>query len=316
MRAIAVERAGAPLALVDLPEPRPGPGELRLKVRAAGVNPFDLKAANGVLESRGATVRYPLVLGLDVVGRVEEVGEGATGFAVGEEVFGLSWPEVFGHGTYAEQTIVPASTVLAKVPEALAFEIAAELPMPAGTALELVDRKLGLERGQVLGVVGAAGAVGSYLVQLASRVGIQVVAVARGVDRSRLEQYGAARVVERDRGDVVDLVREAAPRGLDAIVDMASDAATGTRLAETLKPGGRFVSLTGSADIDAIAALGAEASNSHYLPAAGDGERLASMVVEGELLVPPRHETSLDGALDAVAAVSRGETRAKLVIVP
>jgi len=316
MHAIAVEKAGAPLSLVDLPEPTPGPGELRLRVRAAGVNPLDLKMATGVLESWGATVRYPLVLGLDVVGRVEEVGEGATGFAVGDEVFGLSWPQVFGHGTYAEQTIVPASPVLAKVPEALAFEIAAELPMPAGTALELVDRKLGLGRGQVLGVVGAAGAVGSYLVQLASRAGIQVVAVARSADRSRLEQYGAARVVERDKGDVVDLVREAAPHGLDAIVDMASDPAAGTRLAETLRSGGRFVSLIGSADVEALGAAGIEGSNSNYLPAPGDGERLASMVVGGELLVPPRHETSLEGALDALAAVQRGETRAKLVIVP
>jgi NADPH2:quinone reductase len=313
MRAIAVDRLGAEPALVDLPEPAAGPGQLKLQVRAAGVNPLDLKIASGQMPIDPS---LPLVLGFDVVGRVIEIGDGAEGFELGDEVFGLSRPDPLGAGTYAEQTVIDASPTFGRVPAALGFELAAELPMPAGTALDLVERQLQLGHGATLGVIGAAGAVGAYVVQLAASAGIQVVAVARSADRSRLEQYGAAKVIDRDAGDVADLLRDAVPGGLDAMIDSASDASGVAHLAPTVRSGGRYVSLVRAADADALRAHGLEAINSTYVAAAGDADRLAEMVVEGQLQCPPHQTVTLDEAVDALARMASGELKTKLVICP
>lgn len=315
MRAIAVDTLGDAPTLRELPDPTPGPGELRLKVEAAGVNPLDLKAAGGMLDQIGAEYRTPLVLGFDVVGRVEELGDGVDAFAVGDTVFGLVWPEVLGHGTYAEQTLVPASAALAMVPEALGFELAAMLPMPGGTALRLVE-DLGVGPGQTIAVIGAAGAVGSYVVQLAARAAAQVVAVASAQDRSRMQDHGAGIFIDRHDGDVGAAIRAAVPTGVDAVIDVASDAEAISALAAAVRPGGRYVSLVGSADVDALKARGIKAENPSYSPVASDAARLADLVVEGELQVPPRHVVSLDHAVEALAAIQRGERRGKFVIVP
>ena len=125
MRAIAVDRLGADPALIELPEPTAGPGQLKLQVRAAGVNPIDLKIASGQMAARPT---LPLVLGFDVVGRVIEIGDGVERFELGDEVFGLSSPDPLGPGTYAEQTVIDASPSFGLVPAALGFELAAELP--------------------------------------------------------------------------------------------------------------------------------------------------------------------------------------------
>lgn len=313
MRAIAVDRLGADPALVDLPVPTVGPGQLKLQVRAAGVNPLDLKVASGQMPDEA---KLPLVLGFDVVGRVIEVGEGAEGFEVGDEVFGLSRPDPLGPGTYAEQTVIDASPTFGRVPAALAFELAAELPMPAGTALDLVERQLELGRGSTLGVIGAAGAVGAYVVQLAANAGVHVVAVARNNDRSRMEQYGAARVVDREAGDVAEALRDAAPDGLDAMVDTASDADGVAHLAGSVRNGGRYISVIGAADADMLGSHGVEAINSIYSAAPGDTDRLAELVVDGQLQCPPHQTVSLDEAVDALARFASGELRTKLVILP
>ncbi|MGI8710017.1 MAG: NADP-dependent oxidoreductase [Acidimicrobiales bacterium] len=315
MRAIAVDHLGDEPTLRDLPDPEPGPGEMRLRVLAAGINPLDWKAAGGMLDDVGARYRTPLVLGFDVAGRVEQVGDGVEQFSVGDVVFGLVWPETLGHGTYAETTVVPASAALARLPEALSFEMAAMLPMPGGTALRLVD-DLGIGEGQTVAVVGAAGAVGTYAVQLASQAGAQVIGVAGRLDRSRLQEHGAGRFVDRSDPDVAASLRAIAPDGVDAVIDVASDAEAVSALAAAVRPGGHYVSLVGSADVGALAARDVQAENSFYRAASEDAERLADLVVEGRLQLPPRHVVSLDEAVDALGALQRGERKGKFVIVP
>ncbi len=315
MRAIAVDKLGATPTLRDLPDPTPGPGELLLTVRAAGVNPLDFKAAGGMLDQIGAKYQTPLILGYDVVGRVEALGDGAEGFAVGDEVFGMVVPEVFGHGAYAEQTVVPASAALTPVPAALGFEVAAMLPMPGGTALRLVD-DLGLAQDQTLAIIGAAGAVGTYATQLAVQAGANVVAVAGTQDRTRLAEHGARWFVDRNDADVAARIREAAPGGVDAIIDVASDTGGVNALAAAVRSGGTYVSLIQAADVDALAQRDIKGVNSFYQPDAADFERLGALVVEGILQVPPRHLVSLDEAVAALAGIQDGSRKGKFVIVP
>lgn len=315
MRAIAVDHLGAEPALIELPEPEPGPGEVLLTVRAAGVNPLDLKAAGGALDEMDVAYRTPLVLGFDVVGRVEALGDGVEAMAIGDTMFGLVWGDPLGHGTYAERTVIPASAPVAPVPAALSFEVAAMLPMPGGTALRIVEN-LSLDTDQTVVVIGAAGAVGTYLVQLAARAGARVIGVASAQDRTRLVEHGLRVFVDRHADDVVAEIQAAAPDGADAVVDVASDAGGVSALASVLRPGGTYISLVGSADVDALAERDLRAENFFYQARSADAKTLADLAVEGELEFPPRNVLSLDEAPEALAAWQRGERKGKFVIVP
>src|ERR687885_1535916 len=123
MRAIAVERFGGPIGLMDLPVPEVGTGEVLIRVRAAGVNPFDWKVADGVLEGERKH-SFPLILGFDAAGVVERVGAGVRGLAEGDEVYGYLFKPVIGDGTYADYVGAPAAIVAGK-PESVSFAEAA-----------------------------------------------------------------------------------------------------------------------------------------------------------------------------------------------
>src|SRR5918994_380035 len=123
MRAIAEEKLGGPVALMVLPTPEVRAGEVLIHVRAAGVNPFDWKVADGVLNDEKQH-RFPLILGFDAAGVVEQVGAGVTQFSEGDEVYGYFSKPVIGEGTYAEYVVVPAA-IVAKKPKAVGFAEAA-----------------------------------------------------------------------------------------------------------------------------------------------------------------------------------------------
>src|SRR5215218_7157833 len=137
MRAIAEVRFGGPITLMDLPAPEIGTGEVLVRVRAAGVNPFDWKVADGALEGERKH-RFPLVLGFDAAGVVERVGAGVTELAEGDEVYGYLYKPVVGGGAYAEYVSAPAS-IVAKKPESIDFAETAALPTPGLAAMDLVD---------------------------------------------------------------------------------------------------------------------------------------------------------------------------------
>jgi NADPH:quinone reductase-like Zn-dependent oxidoreductase len=176
MRTIAEEKFGGPLALVDLPTPEIGAGEVLIRVRAAGVNPFDWKVADGELKDE-LEHRFPLVLGFDAAGVVERVGADVTELAEGDEVYGYLFTPVIGGGAYAEYVRAPAA-IVAKKPESVRFMEAAALPVPGLTAMDLVDA-VDPKEGETVLIVGATGGVGSYAVQLAARRGARVIATAR-----------------------------------------------------------------------------------------------------------------------------------------
>lgn len=221
MRAVGVTEFGGPeaLHLLDVPEVHAGPGEVRLAVRAAAVNPTDTYARNGAYAQRpGAPTSMPWIPGMDVAGVVDEIGEGTqTPLAVGEEVMGIVVP-VGAHGGYREQVVLPAGSV-ARVPAGTDLVHAATLPMNGLTARLALDL-LALSPGQVLAVTGAAGTFGGYVVQLAVADGLTVVADASPTDVDLVTSLGAHVVLPRGAGFAA-AVRERHPDGVAGLADGA-----------------------------------------------------------------------------------------------
>lgn len=212
MKAYGVAARGGPenQRFLDLPVPTPGPDELLVRVRAAGVNPGDWRVRNG--EGRYASLSLPLVLGREVAGTVEQLGPGVHGFAVGDEVFGGT-PDM--SGGWAELALVSASFA-SRRPSTVVPTDAAVLPVAAGTAYDALN-SLDLPAGSTLLVNGAGGGVGTAMVQLAAARGLTVIGTASRGKRDLVASRGAV-PVEHGPG-VVERVRKVATYGVDAVFD-------------------------------------------------------------------------------------------------
>lgn len=212
MRAVVYEEFGGPevLRVVDVAEPHAGPGQVRVRVQVAGVNPVDFKARRGWTQGF-MDVAFPATPGMEVGGVVDEVGAGAE-FAIGAEVVGWS---AGGFGAYAEHAIV--GTVAHK-PAGLSWEEAVGVPIAGETAQRVLD-ELQVKDGETLLLHGAAGAVGSLAAQLAVRAGVTVIGTASPANHDFLRGLG---VIPIEYGDgLLDRVRAAAPQGIDAVYDTA-----------------------------------------------------------------------------------------------
>jgi NADPH:quinone reductase-like Zn-dependent oxidoreductase len=210
-KAIAFSQYGGPDVLrpIDIELPAPGPGLVLVAVRAVGVNPLDHKVRSGALEAV-FPVTFPAVPGYELSGVVAAVGDGVSGFKPGDEVFGA----VMGGG-YAEQALVPAEQ-LAPKPATLSWEQAASIPVAAETAERVLDL-LGVRAGHTLLVHGAAGGVGTVLLQLARARGITVVGTASEANHAHLRELGAIPVTYGE--GLAERVRAAAPGGVDRALD-------------------------------------------------------------------------------------------------
>jgi NADPH:quinone reductase len=241
MRAVGVSTWGGPevLHLVDLPDPEAGAGQVRIRVRAAAVNPTDTQLRSGQRAERLKGVPPPHIPGMDAAGVLEQVGEGvSTGLRVGERVMAIVLP-LGPHGAYAERVVVPASSV-AHSPAGASNAQAATLSMNGLTARLALD-VLALGPGQTLVVTGAAGAVGGYVVQLGRAEGLTVVADAAPADEPLVQALGADMVVPRGEKFAAH-VRSLVPGGADGLIDAAL---LGARAVDAVRDAGRVVSLRG-----------------------------------------------------------------------
>lgn len=237
MRAVGVRTFGGPEALeiLELPEPHAGPGEIRVRVRAAAVNPTDTLLRSG---ARELSAPPPYVPGMDIAGVVDEVGDGVDGFAAGTAVMAIVVPEG-SHGGYAEQVVVPADSAV-PAPAGADHAHAATLPMNGLTARRALDL-LEPEPGSTIAVTGAAGAFGGYVVQLARAAGLQVVADAAETDETLVKDLGAHLVVPRGDG-VASAIREAVP---DGVAVLADGSLQGDILLGAVRDGGRIATVRG-----------------------------------------------------------------------
>ncbi|WP_067474729.1 NADP-dependent oxidoreductase [Actinomadura hibisca] len=208
MKAVRFQQFGGPevLEIVDLPDPQPGPGQVRIAVRAAGVNASDWKKRRGLMDEG-----LPQTLGYEAAGVVDEIGEGVADVAVGDRVFGLSTEGM----AQAELAVL---SHYAPVPPSLDFAEAAALPAAVETATRALDQ-LGVGKGSALLVNGASGSVGSAAVQLAVARGARVIGTASPANHEYLRSLGAEPVAYGP--GLVERVRALAPGGVDLALDVA-----------------------------------------------------------------------------------------------
>lgn len=301
MRAAQFSQFGGPevLTIVDLPDPHPGPGQVRIVVRAVGVSASDTKIRSGAL-SFGAEL--PQTTGRDVAGLVDEVGEGVTDVAPGDRVFGISDD---GAGA-AELALL---TFRAPIPPSLGFVDAAGLPVALETATRALDQ-LGVTEGTTLFVNGASGGIGSAAVQLAVARGARVIGAASPANQDYLRLLGAEPVTYGD--GMSDRVRALSPTGVDVALDVAGNGV----LPE-------LVELTGDPrDVVTLADFaGAEEHGVHFSNGFTDGHAFASMASIGELIetgrfwLPVERTFPLEAIAEAHRVSERGRVRGRLVLV-
>jgi NADPH:quinone reductase-like Zn-dependent oxidoreductase len=312
MRTIAVKTFGGPIALIDLPTPEIVAGEVLIRVRAAGVNPFDWKVAHGALEDQ-MKHRFPLILGFDAAGVIERVGADVTQLAEGEEVYGYLFKPVIGDGTYAEY-VGASATIVAKKPVTVGFAEAAALPTPGLTAMDLVDA-VDTREGETILIVGATGGVGSYATQLAARGGAHVIATARQTNEELVRRLGAAETIDHTTEDLVDAVRMAQPGGIDAVIDVVSDREALGRISTLVNEGGRLASSVYAADVEGLARRGIVATNVSMQPDARRLGELSRMVDAGELSVTLDRTFPLEKAAEALEERRTGHVRGKIALL-
>jgi NADPH2:quinone reductase len=308
MRAIILDDFdSSPVPRKDLPAPTPADNEVLVRVSASSVNPVDGAIVAGIMSGM-VEHEFPVVLGRDYAGVVEQVGSDVTRYAEGDEVYGFlpaANPTVHD-GTWAELIVVPESMATRK-PEGVDTASAGAAPLAAITAMSALDA-LGLSEGDAILVVGANGGVGSFAVQLAANAGATVIATGLPEDEEYLKDLGVSKILPRD-ADIAALVHERYPEGIEALLDLVSYAPEGFDAhAEVLHDDGR-----GASSLSA-AGEGSERHNVMGTPAQDNLERLGSLLETGTLRVPIQSTHSLNQGGEALSALSTEHTQGKRAI--
>lgn len=312
MRAVVVNEYGGRPAVAEIPTPEPGPGQVLIKLRAAGMNPMDATLASGDWRPMPAT--FPMVLGADGAGVVERLGDGATRFSAGQSVLAqLLIPPLGSAGTYAEYVAVTEDAPLALVPDGLDVVVAAALPTAGMAGLSLVEL-VGPLTGKTALIVGAGGGVGSFATQFAVNAGAQVIANVREAAADRVRSYGAAETVDRTDGTLAEAVRSAHPEGIDVLLDLVSDGAGFADLTPLIRGGGTAITTQYVADGDALKAAGITGINFALQPSSDLLERVADAIVKGRIVAPPITRISLDDAPGILSGTNERPVEGKTVI--
>lgn len=299
MKAIQFSRFGGPevLELVELPDPHPGPGQIRVAVRAAAVNPVDWKMRSGMMGGE-----LPQTTGREVAGVVDEVGDGVTDVAPGDAVFGFA----AGGGGAAEYALLAD---YAPIPPSLDFADAAGLPVAVETAVRTLDQ-VGVGAGSTVLVNGAAGAVGSSAVQIARTRDARVIGTASPNNHDYLRSLGAEPTTYGD--GLVERVRELVPGGVDAALDAAGGGAL-PALVELAGAPERVVTIADYA--------GAQETGAAFSGGMGTGRALHALreigplIEAGQFSLPVAQAFPLDQIAEAHRLSETGHVRGKLVLL-
>jgi NADPH2:quinone reductase len=300
MKALAIADFGTPPALLDLPTPEVGDGEVLVDVQHASVNGMDLAVAGGYLKDV-MPHEFPVTLGRDFAGVVAAVGAGVDGLTVGDGVWGIIASPTLHVGTLAEQLVVPAWS-LAKLTEGLEPATAGALALVGIAAKAAIDA-LALRPGETVLIAGATGGVGSIAIQLAKLAGATVLATATPERAAFVRGLGADEVVDHT-GDLAAQVRAIRPDGVDAVVHAAGDP---NALADLLRAGGRMASELGYAQ-EAAGERDVTATAVMSIPSPDAFAELGQLAASGKLQVPISKTYRLDHAADALADFAGGKT--------
>ena len=303
MKAARIHEHGGPevIRYEDAPKPAPGPGEVLIKVAAAGFNPAD----SGDRSGRYRSVALPFTLGFDVSGTVEEA-DADSGFVVGDSVIG----RLDHGGASAEYAVAPAD-VLVRAPERIPLADAAAIPVAGLTAWQAVHEHAQLKSEQRVLVNGAGGGVGGFAVQLAKLAGAYVIATASPRSADAVRAHGADEVIDYTTTSPAAAVGEP----VDAVLSLVFvGPEAGEALAGLVRPGGVIVSITGRieppADLD-IRSVGFSARNDPELLA-----EVVRLVDAGELTVDVAERLPLSELAEVHRRSEAGQTRGKVILIP
>ena len=308
MKALALEDFDSePQFRDDLTAPEPGEGQIAVRVHSSSVNPIDAAVAGGMMRDF-AEYRFPVVLGRDFAGVVEAVGAGVDSFDVGDDVFGFAPavdPDIHG-GAWAEVSVVPAGQA-ARKPEGVDLASAGAAPVAALTAMAAV-KALELRAGETVLIIGAAGGVGCFAVQLAKRAGAHIIAPGLPEDEGFLVDLGVDHVIPRD-GDVVAETRGLEDGGVAALIDTVSRAPEELEIfVAALADGGRVAS--------PVSAAGEGPGRHNVGGSTEDGalEELGRLLSDGALRVPIQRTYPLEEAGTALSDLQAKHTQGKLAV--
>ena len=281
---------------IEREAPAPRPGEIAIEVRVAGVNPADAKRREGLFGTSGA---LPLALGLEAAGVVTALGEGVTGFTVGDDVLG---PPARGQGAFAEHTVLKASAAVHR-PAEVACEQAATLPVAGTTAWDLASSAA---PGETVLVLGAGGGVGRMAVQVAVARGARVLGVASRGKRKLVESAGAEHVPSGE--GAAEAVRGLAPDGADLLVDLVGGDPL-RALAPLVTDPARILSAADQATAEELGGAGR--------PSSADAlAQITRLVASGAVDPHITARYPLVAAAEAMAAVETGHSAGKIVLIP
>ncbi|MFI9307217.1 NADP-dependent oxidoreductase [Streptomyces triculaminicus] len=308
MRAVSQHRYGGPevLEVVKIGLPTPGPGQALVRVHAAGVNPADWKIRSGTVRKFGTP---PFTLGLDLCGVVEAVGEQATRFRPGDEVYGCAFPP---HGAYAEYAVVPVEALAAR-PASIDHVHAAALPVAALTAWQALVRVAAVRTGHRVLIHAAAGGIGHLAVQIAKARGAYVIGTAQESKHTFLRGLGADELIDYTTTDFA-----AALRGIDVVLDPISGD-YGPRSLDTLTPGGILIDVRGAGPDRATVREQAKARGVRFVefgftPSGIDLESVTDLVERGSLRVAVEHVLPLEDAAKAHELSETNRMKGKIVL--
>jgi NADPH:quinone reductase-like Zn-dependent oxidoreductase len=300
MKAARFSQFGGPevLEIVDLPDPHPGPGQIRVAVRAAGVNPTDCKVRQGLMGGE-----LPQTTGRELAGVVDEVGEGVTDVAVGDRVFGFS-DDDDGAGA-AERALL---SYYAPIPPSLGFVEAAGLPVAVETATRSLDA-LGVRAGSTLLINGATGGIGSTAVQLAVARGARVIGTASPANHDYLRSLGAEPVAYGE--GLIERVRALAPGGVDLALDIAGSGVL-PELIELAGGPGHVVTITDFSGAHQYGVRFSRGDDGRAVHAIAD---IGELIESGRFSLPVAQTFPLAEIAEAHRVSEDGHVRGKLVLL-
>ena len=310
MRAVTFSQFGGPevLEVRDLPEREPGPGQVRIRVAAATVNPTDIGFRSGRQSAQLSALEPPYIPGMELSGVVDAVGPGSQ-WRPGDRVMAIVIPRRPEGGAMAESVVVPSGSV-ARLPEGATLQAAATLPMN-GLTVRLALDLLALKPGQTLAVTGAAGAVGAYAVELGVAEGLRVIAVASAGDEPLLKKMGAEAVVPRG-DDAAAAIRKLVPDGVDAMIDAA---VIGPPIMAAVRDGGAFAAVRGFAGEAEREITVHLVQVSRYAENQAALEQLGRLVSQGKLTLRVAETFPPERVAEAHRKLEAGGVRGRLVVV-
>jgi NADPH:quinone reductase-like Zn-dependent oxidoreductase len=305
MKAVVINEYGNEdvLNYVDVERPEPKADEVLVKVCAAGVNPADWKIRDGMGESFG--FKFPLILGGDIAGTIEVVGNNVENFQQGDAVYGMTLSNL--SGAYAEYAVAKADAIAPK-PESIDFEEAAAIPIGALTAWQAMFDVANLSSGQRILITGASGGVGSMAVQLAKAKGAFAIGTASGKNEQFVRDLGVDEFVDYTQQPFEEVVKD-----VDVVFDTVGED-TLERAFQTLKRGGFLVTSAGTPSAEKAKELGIEVAFVFCKSNAQQLAEISRLIGEGKLKIHIETVLPLTEVKKAHQLSQSGRTRGKIVL--